>query len=587
MTQVRAVAVALVVWSIVVAVVEAFPNHAGACFGDGPAVSGRHLADNGGTRPVLEISSGSSSHTIQFFVDGTVLSTSKAFAPVATGAEHVLEIVSSRPFKGALIRIESSSSDFVLEPMINAQVATACAGASGDSPSTEVQGVSHVDSALKNALSASFTTNAVDATFVVDVTIVQYNNGTGSAYWYGQYALATTMGVTGKMAVPVVAALPPPPPTIAPMKATTATTPTMAPTVTTQLRSSTGKNAIVPPTVSPTVTSFPTYSDPCLVCGSEQQRVGLPNLQIVVLGEAATCGELQDDGATGWIPSALCPMVQDLARDQCGCESVAPNEPAPAAPMVPPGLASPCYVCGVEGHVTNYAASIIVNGTTATCFDWQVKGLAGHLSFASCRQAVQSAAASCACQQLTSSPHSQSVTTAAALEPTSSPYPTATAYPTYAEQCHVCGSAGRHVTKLDQVVVVHGDVGTCRDLERQGALGFVNPKLCLEAQTVAAARCGCSIVPAPAPAVTAPGTIRTFTPTVTPFPTVSYSPTFAEKCLVCPDQRHPKLSNAVVIVDNLTITCRELDDAGRRGVIPPDLCPEAQESALASCGCGA
>jgi hypothetical protein len=73
---------------------------------------------------------------------------------------------------------------------------------------------------------------------------------------------------------------------------------------------------------------------------------------------------------------------------------------------------------------------------------------------------------------------------------------------------------------------------------------------------------------------------------VTPFPTVSYSPTFAEKCLVCPDQRHPKLSNAVVIVDNLTITCRELDAAGRRGIIPPDLCPEAQASAVASCGCG-
>jgi hypothetical protein len=586
MTHVRAVAAAvvLVVWSIVVVVVvEAFPNQAGACFGDGPAVSGRHLADNGGTRPVLE---SIGSHAIQLFVDGTVLSTTKAFTPVSTGAEHVLEIVSSQPFKGALIRIESSSSDFALVPMINAQVAAACGATGVDSPSmVEVQGVSHVDSALKNALSASFTTNAVDATFVVDVTIVQYNNATGSVYWYGQYTLATTTTGSGQQISTPVALPPPPPPTIAPKKAVKAT-PTMAP-ATTQLRSS-GRDATTP-TVSPTVTAFPTYSEPCWVCGSDNQRVvGLPNLQIIVLGEAATCGELQDDGASGWIPSALCPMVQDVARDQCGCESVVQvqNEPA-SAPMVP-DIASPCYVCGVEGHVTNYAASITVNGTTATCFDWQVKGLAGDLSFDACRQAVQSAATSCACQQLTSSPHSPSQIAAAALEPTSSPFPTATAYPTYAEKCLVCSSAGLQVTKLDQVVVVHGDVGTCGDLERQGALGFVNPKLCMEAQTVAASRCGCSIVQAAAvPALApAPGSIRTFAPTVTPFPTVSYSPTFAEKCLVCPDQGHPRLSNAVVIVDNLTIACGELDAAGRRGIIPPDLCPEAQASALSSCGCG-
>ena len=98
-----------------------------------------------------------------------------------------------RPFKGALIRVEQQPSNsgssiqsseggtaaaaeiLTLVAGRNARMAVACgAGAAG---------VTHTDAAEKTVLSGFFRTSSIE-TVAIDVTVVLYNNSTGSIYAY-------------------------------------------------------------------------------------------------------------------------------------------------------------------------------------------------------------------------------------------------------------------------------------------------------------------------------------------------------------------------------------------------------------------
>lgn len=72
--------------------------------------------------------------------------------------------------------------------------------------------------------------------------------------------------------------------------------------------------------------------DDCAICG-DLKELTLPETTITVptLTEDVTCQRLEEWGNTGNISSALCPLIQPLVQDMCGCqdkETTTTAEPA-------------------------------------------------------------------------------------------------------------------------------------------------------------------------------------------------------------------------------------------------------------------
>jgi hypothetical protein len=74
-------------------------------------------------------------------------------------------------------------------------------------------------------------------------------------------------------------------------------------------------------------------ADDCPVCG-DLKMITLPDSTVQVPAEDGTttmdltCSELQELGNVGNISSVLCPLVQPLVQDACGCEDIATVAPS-------------------------------------------------------------------------------------------------------------------------------------------------------------------------------------------------------------------------------------------------------------------
>jgi hypothetical protein len=512
------------------------------------------------------IHSGSLEHnTNRFvFVNGLPLS-STVTVNLQYGIEYVVELIATggKPFKGVLMRVESLAfteqerqqgvSSLSFEPLTNAQSAEACGSMSGDAMST-VQGVTHYDNSLKYAFSSKLilyppTHNTTKNSFYsMDVTVVDYNNATGSVYWYTQYTFEGVVELS---------------------KGDKDSIPAVAPT---------------PPTDSPTSSPYPTYMSKCFVCGDEFTQVINPTNKVIIFGESATCSEIEREGRHGLIPPQHCTIVQVAAQDACGCEDV--PVPAPITqnefPTVMPTVTSKptttvmptfkdkCHVCNGDANqiVTNGLQLIQLQGETGTCVELHDNGLEGYIPPDLCSEAQSQAALYCNCTKIP------------VLDPTTSPAPSASPYPSYSEKCYVCNDdADQHVTAPDQVINVDGRIGTCSDLEEQGLQGYIHPSLCKDAQQIASRVCDCK--PNLAPSV-----LKTLSPTLTPFPTHTSSPTYESACYVCGGENIVTTNHDFVVsLDNTAITCKELEEIGLERSIPPNICPAAKKQALLSCGC--
>ena len=511
--------------------VAAFPTRAGSCPADKAAVDGRHVASDGGTRPVN--TGALSNKNIQFYVDGLELNNTTA--EITLGAERAVEIVASSPFKGALIRIESEA-EFTLVPEINAQAATVC--------TAPAIGVSHKNKDSKYVLSAIFRADLA-ALFKVDVTVVEYNNATGSSYWYSQFTVLTVQANGG----PKLSQPPTPVPTTNPVSS-----------------------------LRPTVTVFPTYEQKCNVCG-EGKMIGNPEAEVFVENNVGSCKKLAEDGMRGFIPPEKCREIQLAATMSCECSvvptpAVTTDEPTRTPfPTITslPTFTTKCNVCGEGSQVADVSAIVTLNGVMGTCLDLERDGNSGYIGPDLCEAAQTTANELCKCTKVAPS--------YPAPAPTVSPYPTVTSFPTFAEKCNVCGE-GMHVTNHDVVVTVDGVTGTCRELETEGAGRYIPPDVCVDAKLVAADKCGCTeqeLAPSPSEI--------TMRPTATAFPTVSFSPTYSEPCFICEPGNWVTMPDVTVVVDNLVVSCGELQGAGMERLIPPTFCPEAMAAAKLSCGC--
>jgi hypothetical protein len=592
--------------------VQAFPTQAGGCHGGEAAVAGWHVANHNSDGNIRLVTTGAlSDNDIAFFVDGIEMSsTTTVTTSVLLGVEHTVEIVASQnPFKGALIRVESShAATFALTPMIHAQQASACTV-------PNVQGVTHTSNALKNVVSAAFfTPEAGD--FVVDVTVVDVNNAThGSVYWYSQYRIRSVPYLLEEQQT-VSDPQPPPAPSAAVGRVRTAPVVPSSPAAAHPMSH--------PKTLLPTVSPFPTYAEKCSVCG-DGMRVGKPTMKVKISKEVASCKELEDDGNSGMIPLEMCSIARMAAKEVCGCvattkllsaDDTMPS-PGPARTYAPtvtslptatsfptatafPTYSEKCHVCGGDVHraITYFNKVVTVGGIMGTCRDLQHDGKSGLIDPEFCTAAQAVAKANCGCTAVAvtmdSSPSPPT------FAPTASAFPTVTAYPTYVEKCNVCGK-GKQVTAFDQVIAMDGGVGTCRELENDAATGHLHPSMCADAQAVAAAKCGCAATSNPSPR-SAENTFMptvtplpyvmdsswsppTFAPTVSAFPTVTAHPTYLEKCNVCGKGMRVTAFDQVITMDGGVGTCRELELDAATGHLDPSMCADAQAVAAAKCGC--
>lgn len=552
-----------------VRIVDAYPNEAGACHGNQAAVQGSHLSkinldDDSAANMNRIVQTGS----IELNTNRFVYINGRPFSPTVTvdlqyGIEYLIEIVATggKPFKGVLIRIESLAfteqerqqgvSTFTLEPLTNAQSAEACG--SGD-PTSTVQGVTHYDNSLKYAFSTklilsppSYNTTK-HSFYAMDVTIVDYNNATGSVYWYTQYTFEGVVELSedDKNSIPAIAP--------------------------------------AQPTESPTSSPYPTYMNKCYVCDNETARVVNPTNKVLIFNEAATCSDIEYEGRHGLIPPQHCTIIKAAVQDACSCEDVpipvaipknefptmAPTMTSKPTTTVMPTDKEKCHVCNGDANqiVTNNLQLIQLQGQTGTCIDLHDDGLEGYIHPDLCPEAQNQAAMYCNC------------TTIPILDPTTSPAPSTSPYPSYSEKCYVCNDdANQRITAVQQIVNVDGRIGTCFDLQEQGLEGYIHPSLCSDAQQIASKICDCKTM-------STPSSLKTLAPTITPFPTQTNTPTYESACYVCGEASIATTNHDVIVaLEDNAITCKELEEVGLEHNIPPAVCPKAQKAALLSCGC--
>jgi predicted nucleic acid-binding Zn ribbon protein len=502
---------------------------------------------------------------IQFFINGNDLTddSTTSVMKVKTGMEHAVEIVASRPFKGALIRFESEASEFTFIPEINAQEAIACI--------LPIKGITHRDKKLKNALSGSFRTDS-NGYFSIDVTVVDYNNATGSAYWYSQYTI----------------------------RAMEEHFPTVAPFSNPHHEAT---------------TSFPTYTEKCHACGSEKFTIGFPSAKVLYKNNIGTCQELADDAAMGLIPPEFCEDVQTAIAESCSCIA-APTpsvvvagvrssdrvtfEPTYATPYSTvtsfPTYAEKCHVCGEGNQVTDPNALVRIESISEKCGDLEMDGLDGYIPPEACSTIQTVAQASCGCSPMTISP-SPSLSLLSGQStylPTVTPFPTMTSEPSYSGVCNVCYEEGFRIQHPENIVTIADERLTCKELQMLADKNLIPPEICDRAQTVAMLACECANpgnIPAPAPLSPRSyqkGKSITLRPTVTAEPTVSFAPSFSERCRICHDDDSVVTNvDATVIIDGLEISCGQLYETDLLQMIPPVVCPQARVVAIESCGCSA
>lgn len=566
--------------------VWAFPNRAGTCVGGRPAVDGSHIDYAGGTRLV---DSGELVQYLELYVDNSAIASNFATISASSNNMHVIEVVArpGYPFKGAMIRMDSSST-FVLTPLVHAQTV-------GEGCENDAQAVSHVNSDYKTAMSAEW--SAEPGTYFMDVTVVEYNNSTGSVYWYSHVNINVEGG--GDEASP----------------STTVTTPQSRAPV--SAKSPTGSPVT---TSQPKQTTFPTYTEKCYVCGGYPQAIiGQPDNEVLLNNEVATCRDLENWGRDGLLPPSICEAAQDAAEGACGCRySVFGPTKSPAPTWTPaPHYAERCDVCGAGHHVSKYQHIVSFDGGVGTCGKLEHEGKYGFLSPKVCPHAQKVAEQECECrctvcpdgwvtnlsaevvikneiatcqelqQILNLNPIEPDVcqnaqetaalacgcTGGSTLSPSVTPVPTGSPGPTYSEECHVCKTPDARVTKLDASVVVDGLALSCLELQTVGIEGLIPPVFCDEAQDQASRLCGCD------------DSAPTLSPTVTGGPTHTATPTYSEKCHVCGEHRTVANPLHSMTFDGVTVTCEELEEAGAIGILPPQLCYDASERVQSVCGC--
>jgi hypothetical protein len=303
-----------------------------------------------------------------------------------------------------------------------------------------------------------------------------------------------------------------------------------------------------------------------------------PDALVDVDGLTVTCQDLQEIGP---LPPALCSSAQYVSASVCMCGNnvvssslpttmpPVPSTSAPTTTLRPtitnrPSYSQACNLCIVpEYRVTEPDSVVTLAGFGTSCA--RLQGLAdkGLLSPEVCEAASLEALDLCGCKM----PSSPAPSVVATFEPTAVQYPTIS--PAYKQTCEFCP-----VTDQTATVTTTGLSIPCGELVQAGKDSFWSPDTCVDAQLSVERDCGCN------PSL-APATSHTFQPTDSASPTVTATPTYMEKCAICVGT----LSDAIVLMAGVKFTCKEMQEMGANGLIPPEICPMTIAASQESCGC--
>jgi hypothetical protein len=280
--------------------VHAFSTGAGGCPAGTPAVSDFHtLATSGRTIDNVPFASSG----VVFTINGAAIDPNDPVSIRRSTSGYLFSVKSNATanntiFRGALIRVEQGDgAGMAFGPSSNnAQAAVSCV--------EPALGVTHKDAENKTLLTGAFSTESINASITVDVTVVFENSGSVSRYTHEQFIVGVVEADTGPPVNP----------------STGNSTPTTAP-----FQEGVGNQT---PSIAPVETSpQPTFSEPCYVCGASDLNITLSNVTITVFNNVETCITFYRAGLERLIPPEACGLVSEEVIQNCGCQSINATTP--------------------------------------------------------------------------------------------------------------------------------------------------------------------------------------------------------------------------------------------------------------------
>lgn len=190
------------------AAVNAYPDRAGGCEGNAPAVGGDHLDPNKDVVPGT-LTDG----VITVTIGGTVLSATEA-AEFPIGEDLMIAVeAGDTPYLGVLVRLEAPNgvdTTAALLPQKGTQIAVECAA--------PIVGISHMDRNEKDIVTGTIRFDQEVLGVVLDVTVVFLNVPAGSAFVYNRLTANFRADVVGNA-------------TVSPTTTSSTTAPAMSPPV--------------------------------------------------------------------------------------------------------------------------------------------------------------------------------------------------------------------------------------------------------------------------------------------------------------------------------------------------------------------
>jgi hypothetical protein len=226
----RCCLIALVCWSDIT-VVHTFSTGPGGCLGGNQSVSDTHLKDGYQTGSLSDF-------RIKVFINNNLIINPDEIIELTPNADNPVRVTAvNEQYRGILIRLAGTAGQTILDSTMtvrsqNVQITPMCVLPS-------VIGIGHFDASSKDRVAAKIDTNGLAGNFVMDITVVFWNNDTSSLWAHSGYTLSVGP------ATPVVPVTPPVTPPVAPPVAPPVTAP-VTPPVTPPIRP-----PITPPVTPP------------------------------------------------------------------------------------------------------------------------------------------------------------------------------------------------------------------------------------------------------------------------------------------------------------------------------------------------
>ena len=205
----------------------------------------------------------------------------------------------------------------------------------------------------------------------------------------------------------------------------------------------------------------------CSICGGG--AITIPDgIVITPEGQAARCLALHANAIT--IPEDVCPEIQQLSKDACGCtepENVMVTEEDTA-----PSELYECPICG-DGLFVTEPEGVISTEDSITCGQYLVEAAQGKIDREKCSILQQTSGEACGCQP-------------PPVFPTEAP----TTY-----ECHLCGAGWKIGSPDAEAMLPNYTKMSCGTLQERAETGLIHSSQCARYEPIAQQYCNCIEMP--------------------------------------------------------------------------------------------